>query len=40
MKIKSISISLLAALSLLLSSCAQKSEMDKYIDSLMSKMTF
>lgn len=39
MKIKSISISLLAALSLLLSSCAQKSEMDKYIDSLMSKMT-
>lgn len=39
MKIKSISISLLAALSLLLSGCAQKSEMDKYIDSLMSKMT-
>ena len=39
MRIKLTSISLLAALSLLLSGCAHKSEMDKYIDVLMSKMT-
>ena len=39
MRIKLTSISLLAALSLLLSGCAHKSEMDKYIDLLMSKMT-
>ena len=39
MRIKLTSISLLAALNLLLSGCAHKSEMDKYIDVLMSKMT-